>query len=225
MTEPPRGRPASQAPPPLGAGRNALTYLGGLVLVVAVAGGAWALFGRGGKNGTPTASKPTTISSPANSPGSSLYGPVAPASKATPVAVPATTPVAVPAATPVAVPKPTPTSTRPTSTPKPAAVGKPTARPSSTPAPVATTPPPAVTPSTGSPQAGTVAKKNYTFTVARGDTLWKLAADALRATGRTASNTNIANHLAQLYAHNAAVIGSNPNLILPGQTVVWPAGL
>ncbi len=219
MTEQPRGRPASQAPPPLGAGRNALTYLGGLVLVVAVAGGAWALFGRGGKNGSPTASRPTTTtSSPANSPGSSLFGPVAPASKATPVATPA--------ATPAATPKPTPTSTRPASTPKPAAVGKPTAQPSSTPAPVTTTAPPAATPpATGSPQAGTVAKKNYTFTVARGDTLWKLAADALRATGRSTSNTSIANHLAELYAHNAAVIGSNPNLILPGQTVVWPAGL
>jgi nucleoid-associated protein YgaU len=61
--------------------------------------------------------------------------------------------------------------------------------------------------------------------VARGDTLWDLTKQALRATGRSTSNANVASHVAKLYQANRATIGSDPNLILVGATIQWPASL
>jgi len=72
---------------------------------------------------------------------------------------------------------------------------------------------------------GTVAKKAYTFKIARGDTLWDLTKRALAATGRSTSNADVAAHVTKLYQANQSVIGSNPDLIYPGQVIVWPAGL
>ena len=74
-------------------------------------------------------------------------------------------------------------------------------------------------------QGGTVAKKAYTFKVARGDTLWELTQSALRSTGRSTSNASTAAYVAKLYSANRSVIGSDPDLILVGTTITWPVGL
>lgn len=225
MEQQPRGRPPSTAPPPAARGRNALTALGGGVLVLAIAGGAWALFGRDDKRSTTATGTPTTTSSPATQ----VLGPVAPGTKAKPAATskPTSTTIGPVAATHVAA----------TTSPKPASVkaAGATRAPTTTAAPTsAATHAPAVGPVakpvpkpavTGPQQGGTVAKKAYTFKVARGDTLWGLTKQALAASGRSTSNANVAAAVHMLYQHNRAVIGSDPNLILPGQVITWPAGL
>jgi nucleoid-associated protein YgaU len=86
-------------------------------------------------------------------------------------------------------------------------------------------PPVAVGPVVKPQVGGTVAKKDYTFKVARGDTLWDYTVSVLKSSGRTPSNANVAALVTKLYQSNKAVVGSDPNLILPGQTIVWPTGL
>jgi nucleoid-associated protein YgaU len=205
MADQPRGQPPRTTPPPVGRGRNALTALGGGVLVLAIAGGAWALFGRDSKKSTPAAIGPQV---PTSAPANPVLGPAVPGAKPKPV---------------------TPTSIGPVAASKPAATVAPKPAPSKaavvTPGPVATkapTVPPAVS---GPQQAGTVAQKAYTFKVARGDTLWKITKDGLAATGRSTSNADVAAYVQKVYAHNSGVVGSDPNLIQPGQAIVWPAGL
>ncbi len=58
--------------------------------------------------------------------------------------------------------------------------------------------------------------------VARGDTLWDIAASALRAKGKVPSSSDVARYWPALYDLNRAVIGPDPNLILPGQRLVLP---
>lgn len=58
------------------------------------------------------------------------------------------------------------------------------------------------------------------ITVAPGDTLWDIAA---RATGAGASVTAIAASWPRWYAANRAVIGPDPDVILPGQRLRPPA--
>jgi nucleoid-associated protein YgaU len=190
------------------------------VLVLAVAAGAWALFGRDSTTtDNASSSTPTATSAPP------VFGPAAPPVKATPKAsATSTQPVAAP-------------TSAATKTATQAPVVKPTAavRATTSPAPVATKPPAvagpvapkpvAKPPVTAPQQGGTVAKKDYTFKVARGDTLWDYTVSVLKSSGRSTSNANVAALVAKLYASNKAVIGTNPNLILPGQTIVWPTGL
>ena len=211
MAQQPRGRPPSQAPPPAGRGRNALTALGGGVLVLAVAGGAWALFGRDSKKSPTTAIGPKVPTSASANP---VFGPVAPGTKAKPTATV------------------TPTSTGTVAASKPAATAAPKPTPMKavvrTAAPTPTKAPPvkvATPPAAGSQQGGTVAKKAYTFRVARGDTLWNLTKQALSDTGRSTSNANIVIYVQKFYGHNTEVIGSDPDFIVPGQRLSWPAGL
>jgi nucleoid-associated protein YgaU len=52
------------------------------------------------------------------------------------------------------------------------------------------------------------------YTVAKGDNLWKIAQ-------RSYGNANQTN-VDKIYAANRAVIGSNPNLIQPGQKLTIP---
>jgi nucleoid-associated protein YgaU len=192
------------------------------VLVLAVAGGAWALFGRGSSTDATNASSsnPTSTSAPP------VFGPQAQPVKATPKAsATSTQPAAAPtraatkpatqapvvkptAAVRATTPAPVPTATKP-----PVVVG-----------PVAK-PPVAKPPVAGPQQGGTVAKKDYTFKVARGDTLWQYTVSVLKSNGRSTSNANVVALVAKLYAHNKGVVGSDPNLIRPGQTIVWPTGL
>ena len=232
MAQQPRGRPPSQAPPSAGRGRNALTALGGGVLVLAVAGGAWVLFGR--PNKTNTSAIGSTVSTSA--PTVPVYGPKAPGAVGTtpkakapsptslgPVAANTTGPIGPtrPAAT--TTPKAAPTKAAVGTSPKPA-VTAPAAAPT-TPAPVPSKPA-VVTPPVQAPQqAGTVGKAAYTFRIARGDTLWSVTKSALAKRGRSTSNANVATYVHKMYVSNRGVIGSNPNLIVPGQTIAWPAGM
>ena len=173
-------------------------FLGGGVLVLAVAGGAWALFGRNGSSSDTSASIGPKVPSGTSAPRQPV-GPVVASS--------------TPAPTTATTPAPTKTATSPAPQPKP--VTKP---------PV-TQPPASKPPVTSPQQGGTVTKKAFTFKVARGDTLWDFTRTALRSTGRSTSNAAIAAHVAKLYSANRSLIGPDPNLILVGQTISWPAGL
>lgn len=208
MAQQPRGKPPSQAPPPAGRGRNALTALGGGVLVLAIAGGAWMLFGQDSNKGSTAA---IGTKAPTSAPANPVFGPVAPG----------TTPKS---------PTVNPSSVGPVAAAtKPAATKAPTAAPSKaavkTPVPVATKPPAVTPPVTGPQRAGTVAPKAYTLRVARGDSLWNLTKEMLGKTGRSTSNASVDAFVLKFYAHNRGVIGSDPNLIVPGQQITWPAGL
>lgn len=204
MADQPRGRPAGASSSPADRGRNALTALGGGVLVLAVAGGAWVLFGREGEKGTTAAIGPAVSTT---APATKVIGPVAPSAPSKP-AVRATSvrPVgpAVPSAAPTRAPAPTKAAAKPAVPAKAA--------------PVAAAP-------DGAAQQGTVAQKTYTFRVTKGDTLWSYTLQVLRDTGRSTADASVASFVGVLYAHNNEVIGSNPNLIVPGQTITWPAGV
>lgn len=178
--------------------------------MLAVAGGAWALFGRDSTS-EPTAAPLATTSSSA-----APAGPVVPG--ITPKATTSKGPVAT--ATQPAVATASPSAAPTTALPTTAA---PTATPTASPA--AKPPPVSTPPVTGPQQGGTVTKKAFTFKVARGDTLWDLTKTALRSTGRSTSNANVAAYVAKFYQANHSTIGSDPNLILVGDTLSWPASL
>jgi hypothetical protein len=207
MANPPRGRPPDSALPHPQRGQRALMFLGGGVLVLAVAGGAWALFGRGGTKSDPTAIGPKVpIGASATAPQQPV-GPIAPG----------TTPKATagipqgPVATTVATASPSPAPSKaPVATPAPT-------KPATSPAPQ----PPVTAPQ----QGGTVTKKAFTFKVARGDTLWGFTKTALRTTGRSTSNAEVAAYVTKLYSANKSLIGADPDLIIVGTTISWPAGL
>ncbi|MGZ6793821.1 MAG: hypothetical protein ACXVFV_12765 [Mycobacteriales bacterium] len=174
------------------------------MLVLAVAGGAWVLFGREGENGTTAAIGPAVSTT---APATKVIGPVAPTAVRTP-AVRATSvrPVGP------AVPSAAPTSAAPAKAPAPTkAAAKPAVPAKAAPA--------------GAAQQGTVAQRAYTFRVTRGDTLWGYTLQVLRDTGRSTADASVASFVGVLYAHNSGVIGSDPNLIVPGQTITWPAGV
>ena len=85
-------------------------------------------------------------------------------------------------------------------------------------------------PITGPPRAapssiGNVATQAIAYRVVRGDSLWSLTQRSLRATQRPATASNVASFLTRFYASNSTTIGSDRNLILPGQTITWPIGL
>lgn len=61
-----------------------------------------------------------------------------------------------------------------------------------------------------------------TYTVAPGDSLWRITAALL---GAQASDASIRNAWPQLYAANADAIGPDPSLIHPGQVLTVPNGL
>jgi nucleoid-associated protein YgaU len=227
MAQQPRGRPRAQGPPRAGPGRNALTALGGGVLVLAVAGGAWALFGTDSTTKASTTAIGPTV--PSGAPATRVIGPVAPgaATQAAPLKPTAIGPVAAaPPAAATTLPKATPTQA--VAQVKPPVVAPPAPPAAPTTKAAATSPvtqvvrvPPVTAPQVG----GTVARKAYTFKIARGDTLWKLTKQTLSDTGRSTSNEAVASFTTRLYQSNHHVIGSNPNLIVPGQALVWPAGL
>jgi hypothetical protein len=192
------------------------------VLVLAVAGGAWALFGRGTekKTGT-TAIGPVAAST---TPTTAPIGPKVPGLTSTPKPT-STKPVAAPITAAPSASKPAPTAAATTAAPAPTKAPAPSASPSTSPAPQPSTPPVVTPPVTAPQQGGTVAKKAYTFRVARGDTLWGFTTATLKATGRSTSNANVAAYVAKLYQANRSTIGSNPDLIFRDMKIVWPNGL
>lgn len=63
------------------------------------------------------------------------------------------------------------------------------------------------------------------YVVEPGDSLWRIAAFALRSGGDgDPSNADIARFWPAIYAANRTVIGDNPNLIFPGQRLLIPEG-
>ncbi len=58
--------------------------------------------------------------------------------------------------------------------------------------------------------------------VVRGDCLWDIAADRLRATGQAATAEQVAAAVQVWWSANADVIGPDPDLILPGQVLRPP---
>ncbi len=104
------------------------------------------------------------------------------------------------------------------STPTGTSAGTPTGAPDAgagpVSAPVAAAPPPGP----GTPQP---AGSGATVLVVPGDTLWDIARDHLPA---AAADADVATAWPAWYAANAAVIGSDPDLIRPGQRLTAPAG-
>ncbi|MCM3885663.1 LysM peptidoglycan-binding domain-containing protein, partial [Frankia sp. R82] len=76
---------------------------------------------------------------------------------------------------------------------------------------------------TGVPAAGTAGagQSAEEVVVRRGDTLWSVAA---RALGPDATTEQIAAEWPRWWAANSAVIGPDPNVILPGQRLMPPTG-
>ena len=158
---------------------------------------------------TPAAPKPATTSGvqgpqPVAAAPSAKPATSAPAQQGPVVTKPATSPSA-------AAPKPTPAPAKPTpapAKPTPAPAKPTTAAPKPAPAPAG--------PTVTAPQAGGAKR----YVVVRGDTLWEITQ---RQLGPAASADQIARTWQDVYDANRAVIGSNPDLIRPGQTLTIPA--
>lgn len=117
-------------------------------------------------------------------------------------------------------------STQPTATseperPPPGDAGpSPTVEPSPTSSPEPPTPPPEPPPAPPpAPPPDSGSAPTCTLTVRAGDTLWGLAAERL---GPTATDAEIDRAWRADYAVNAAVVGPDPDLIVPGQVLVVP---
>lgn len=61
-----------------------------------------------------------------------------------------------------------------------------------------------------------------TWTVERGDHLWHIAEETLRDHGADPSERQVAIYWREVIAANAPTVGADPDLILPGQTIVLP---
>jgi hypothetical protein len=78
-------------------------------------------------------------------------------------------------------------------------------------------------PAEPSPEAVTAGTHRHV--VRPGESLWSIAAHALRAVGRDASNAAVVAAWPAWYRENEAVIGPDPDLIRPGQVLTTPQGL
>lgn len=61
------------------------------------------------------------------------------------------------------------------------------------------------------------------YTVVRGDSLWRIAARVLSAGGGPDAGHDVAVYWPRIYDANRDVIGSDPDLIHPGQVLTLPA--
>jgi nucleoid-associated protein YgaU len=64
-----------------------------------------------------------------------------------------------------------------------------------------------------------------TYTVVAGDTLWGIARQVLDQRGAQPTGAEIATAWKMIYRTNTDVVGSDPNLILPGQVLTIPGGV
>jgi hypothetical protein len=71
------------------------------------------------------------------------------------------------------------------------------------------------------PDAGTAAASPERRTVRRGDSLWRMARDELAP---SAPDSAVCREVAAIYAANRALIGPDPDLILPGTELTLPGG-
>ena len=126
----------------------------------------------------------------------------------------------------------TPTSPTPTADPAARSSTAPMASPSPLPSSLPSPPfppasPPAPPPSAAvlgvegarQPSAATPGETTTQVVVQRGDSLWAIAT---RHLGPGATNAGIATEWPRWYAANRAVIGRDPNLLLPGQRLIAP---
>lgn len=83
---------------------------------------------------------------------------------------------------------------------------------------------PAPTPRTETPQTATQPDRpDAPYIVQRGDCLWRIARDTLAARGGTEpSSLEIARFWPSIYAANRTLIGDDPDLIFPGQSLQIP---
>jgi hypothetical protein len=92
--------------------------------------------------------------------------------------------------------------------------------------PVATTAqrPPSAAPASGPVPDWPAPRQAGDHVVVRGDCLWTIAADRLRAdSGRTPTDAEVATAVQAWWRANASVIGPDPDLLLPGQVLQSPA--
>lgn len=91
---------------------------------------------------------------------------------------------------------------------------------------LATTPPPSVrlldVVSAAEPQLTHEQRSGPTYIVEPGDSLWRIARSILLERGENATGRDIAAFWPLIYEANEDVIGSDPNLIHPGDTLVVP---
>ena len=159
-------------------------------------------------------------------------GPPLPKPSATPLATKPAAPAPKPASTggaapvaapPVQGPKPAATTAPKPATTAPKPQGPVVTKPARTPAPAAPAPTTAA-PKPAAPQAPTVTQPqsgaSTRYVVVRGDTLWEITE---RALGPAASADEVARTWHEVYEANRQVIGANPDVIRPGQTLTIPA--
>jgi hypothetical protein len=100
----------------------------------------------------------------------------------------------------------------------------------------ATTPPPAVRlsqtvndtaePTDVGSEVQVVANEDssVSYTVVRGDSLWRIAKRVLESRGAPPTGSDVAEFWRSIYESNRTLIGSDPNLIHPGQVFMIPGG-
>ncbi len=68
------------------------------------------------------------------------------------------------------------------------------------------------------------AVESTSYTVAPGDSLWRIARTILEARGTPSSGSDVSRFWRSIYEANRQLIGSDPNLIHPDQVFVIPGG-
>lgn len=193
------GAPVAAVAEPEGPRRAAV-----LALVLALAGTApvlvvLVLASTVGDAGATTQTAPSAASG-ATSPAPSAPAPTTP--------VPSAPAPSAPAPSAPAPTAPAPADTDDSSRGQPPPTQAPTSSPGPSTSPDAA--PPAVAPDAPAPPG-------CTALVARGDTLWDLAASRLAASGAVPDDDRLAAETARLYGANAGVVGPDPDLLRPGQ--------
>ncbi len=115
--------------------------------------------------------------------------------------------IAVASSTPTGTPSPTPTSVA-TASPTATPTASPTASPTPSVTPTAS-PAPSATPSSSAAPTQTT---GGSYTVAKGDSLWKIAV----------AQYNDGYKWVEIYNANKSTIGQNPGIIVPGQVLTMP---